>query len=139
MKRETGDRTHRASRHPGPAKMPPCERAAPPLQHTSAVRSASVPRLISAVRMISDARLSELWSIYQCPYSARCACNVEIVQPPLTPVGTGRRPDSLLLHEKACVVLLASLLDHRRLQYRTRCKLPGLWAPRHLQRNHSVQ
>eukprot|EP00891_Asterochloris_glomerata_P001770 jgi/Astpho2/1770/fgenesh1_pg.00034_%23_1_t len=85
MKRERGDRTHRASRHPGPAEMPP-------------------------FRMISDDRLSELWSIYQCPYSARCACNVEIVQPPLTLVGTGRRPDSLLLHEKACVVLLASLL-----------------------------
>ena len=80
MKRETGDRTHRASRHPGPAEMPPCERAAPSLQHTSAVRSASVVRLISAARMISDDRLSELWSIYQCPYSARCACNVEIVQ-----------------------------------------------------------
>eukprot|EP00891_Asterochloris_glomerata_P002953 jgi/Astpho2/2953/Aster-01095 len=81
------------------------------LQHTSAITSASAVRLISAVRMISDDRLSELWSIYKCAYSAGCARIVEIVQPPLTPVGTGRRPDGLLLHEKACVLLLAWLLD----------------------------
>ena len=50
------------------------------LQHTSAIRSASAVRLISTVREISAVTLIQLWSMCQCPYSARWAFNVEVVQ-----------------------------------------------------------
>ena len=42
--------------------------------------------------------------------------------------------------EWCCWLATGQLLQRRHcLQYRTGCKLPGLWAPRRLQRKHSVR